>query len=542
MNTSYKIRTSVVFFLFFFSYLIIVATLYTIQIKQRKFFMQLGEQQYKITIKQNPPRGLIFDCNNNFLALNHDTLSAFILPNQIQKVEQLEHFLKKNFPQALQRLYANPQAQFMYVKRKLTDNEVQLLEECNIDDIKFLKEPSRFYPVKAVAPLIGITDIDNNGLFGIELLHNKKLAGSPETFYLEKDARSGHFYFKKETMIEGIDGQSVALTINSDLQFLAYQELKKTVRHFNAQEGSVLIIDPTNGSILTMANYPIFDPNNTSKLDLEKTKNKIITEAHEPGSVMKVFTALALLQEGLVDPDELIDCENSSSAVVNGSRFTTVKSHGIIPFSEVLQHSNNIGIAKTALRLGPSLYYHHVQLGFGKKVDFDWPGQQAGFVNPPHRWSRSSLISLSFGYEIRATLLQLAQAFCMIVNDGKWIPLTLVKNAKQEIKYPPSCYSVNALRTLKTILQRTVAKQVPGYTIWGKTGTANMVIDGEYSRDHNIYTFVGVIEKDDYKRLIVTFIKDAQRKELRAATVAAPLFDRIVHDLLLHEAMNNKGS
>lgn len=539
MNTSYKMRTMVVFLLFCTGYLIIVATLYTIQIKQRNFFLQLGQQQYNVTIKQNPPRGLIYDSNNNFLALNQDTLSAFISPNHLEKVEQLEPFLKKNFPQALQRLHANPQAQFMYVKRKLTDQELHLIEGSKIVDIKLLKEPSRFYPVKAMGPVIGITDIDNNGLFGVELLHNKELAGSPETFCLQKDARSGHFYFKKETMVEGTNGQPITLTLDSDLQYLAYQELKKTVQKFNAHEGSVLIINPTNGHILTMANYPTFDPNNTSELDLEKTKNKIITEAYEPGSVMKVFTALALLEENLVDPEELVDCENSISAVVNGSRFTTVKSHGIISFKEVIQHSNNIGIAKTALRLGPALYDHYCRLGFGKKVLLDWPGQQAGFVNPPHRWSRSSLVSLSFGYEIRATLLQLAQAFCIIANEGKLVPLTFIKkeNYEQESLPTEPLYSADALHCVKTILEKTVAKQVAGYTIWGKTGTANLVIDGEYAPDHNIYTFAGVIEKDGYKRLLVTFIKDAQRRDLRASMVAVPLFDRIVHDLLLHETM-----
>lgn len=543
MNTSYKIRSAVVFLFFCCAYFIIIASLYTIQIKRRSFFVHLGQQQYSVTIKQHPPRGLIYDCNNNFLALNQDTLSAFILPNQIEKIEKLEPFLKKNFPQALQRLQANPQSQFMYVKRKLTDQEQQLIEENNIQDIKFLKEPSRFYPMKAMGPLIGITDIDNNGLFGIELIYNNSLTGSPSTHCLEKEARSGHFYFKKETMIEGADAKPCALTIDSDLQFLAYQELKRSIREFNAQEGSILIIDPTNGHILTMANYPVFDPNNVTTIDLEKTKNKIFTQAYEPGSVMKAFTALALLEEGLVDPDELVDCENTKEGKVNGSRFTTTVPHGVIPFSQVIQKSNNIGIAKVALRLGPSLFDHYVRLGFGKKVGIEWPGQQAGFVNPPQRWSRSSLVSLSFGYEIRTTLLQLAQAFSVVANDGKVVPFRLIQQ-QDEDPLPQNqepLYSLHAISELKKILEKTAAKQIPGYTIWGKTGTANMVVQGQYAPDHNIYTFVGIIEKDDYKRLIVTFVKDAHRKDLLAPRVAVPLFDRIVHDLLLHKTMKAKG-
>lgn len=542
MNTTHKIRSAIVFLLFCCSYFVIIVSLYTIQIKRRNFFIHLGQQQYCVTVKQNPPRGLIYDCNNNLLAINQETLAAFILPNQIEKIEKLEPFLRKYFPQALQRLHTNPQAQFMYIKRKLTDEELCLIEEYAITDIKLLKEPGRFYPMKAMAPVIGITDIDNNGLFGIELMHNENLSGIPSTHCLEKDARSGHFHFKKETMVEGTDSKPLTLTIDSNLQFLAYQELKKSVQEFHAQEGSVLIINPTDGTILTMANYPIFNPNkSTTTLDLEKTKNKIITEAHEPGSVMKAFTALALLEEGLIEPDELIDCENTTEGVVNGARFTTTKPHGIIPFCEVIQHSNNIGIAKTACRLGPLLYDHYDRLGFGKKVLLDWPGQQAGFINPPHRWSRSSLVSLSFGYEIRATLLQLAQAFSIIANNGAIIPFSFIKH---EQPYPAESitetrhYSERALLELKKILEKTNAHHVPGYTIWGKTGTANMVVDGKYAPEHNIYTFVGIVEKDSYKRLIVTFIKDIQRKDLLAWKVAVPLFNRIVHDLLLHETIN----
>lgn len=542
INTGYKIRTSFIFILFCLSYTIIILTLYTIQVRKRNFFINLGKQQYQITVKQNPPRGLIYDTNHKFLALNQDTLSAFILPNQLEKVEQLEPFLKKHFPQALQRLHANQQTQFMYIKRKLSQQDLQLLEESTIADIKLLKEPNRFYPDKCMSQIIGITDIDNNGLFGLELMYNKKLAGSPSTYCLEKDARSGHFYFKKETMIEGVNGEPVFLTIDSNLQFLAYQALKKTIQTYNAQEGSVLVIDPTNNHILAMANYPTFNHNSTTDIDLEKTKNKIVTEAYELGSVMKAFAALALLEENLVEPNELVDCENSINGKINGARFTTTKPHGVIPFTDVIRHSNNIGIAKTALRIGPLLYDHYCRLGFGKKLLFDWPGQQAGFVNPPQKWSRSSLISLSFGYEIRATLLHLAQAFSIIVNDGKFIPFTLVKNqiTLNAHHKPEQLYSNKTLITIKDILSKTNAKPIAGYSIWGKTGTANLVIDGKYSHNHNIYTFVGVIEQNTFKRIIVTFIKDTQRKDLRAATVAVPLFDTIAHDIIVHNTMHNK--
>lgn len=540
INSRYKVRTSVIFSIFCFAYLVIIIALYTIQIRNRDFFINLGKQQYQITVTQNPPRGLIYDTNFKFLALNKDTLSAIVLPNALENKKQLEDFLEIYFPQALQRLKTNPHTQFMYIKRKLSQKELELLEKNNITDIKLLKEPNRFYPEKCMNQILGITDTDNMGLFGLELIYNKKLAGLPTTYYLEKDARSGHFYFKKETLVEGAEGESLQLTIDCDIQYLCYHALKKTVQKFKAQEGSVLVLDASNNHILAMVNYPTFNQDNITHLDLEKTKNKIVTEAYEPGSVMKAFAALALLEEGLVTPDELVDCENTIYGKINGAKFTTTKAHGILSFADVIRHSNNIGIAKTATRLGPLLHKHYFNLGFGKKVLFDWPGQQIGYINPPHKWSRSSLVSLSFGYEVRTTLLHLAQAFSLVANDGKIVPFTLIKNEPMKYEELETHYSSKALNDLKAILSKTNAKPLSGYTIWGKTGTANLVIDGKYSYDHNIYIFVGVIEKDTFKRIIVTFIKDIQRKDLLATNVAVPLFDTIAQDIVVHNTMHNK--
>lgn len=164
-------------------------------------------------------------------------------------------------------------------------------------------------------------------------------------------------------------------------------------------------------------------------------------------------------------------------------------------------------------------------------------------MNHPSRWSRSSLVSLSFGYEIRATLLQLAQAFSIIINDGKLVPFKIIYDtmSNDQIASEP-LYSTHAVTAIKKILEKTVAQPIEGYNIWGKTGTANLVINGEYAPEHNIYTFAGVLEKDTFKRLIVTFIKDAQRKDLRAATVAVSLFDQIVQDLLMHETIHCQGT
>ncbi len=460
MNIAYKIRSSFIFLFFCSLYIIILFNLYSIAIKQRNFFTNLAKQQYMITVTSAPERALIYDRNGCPLVINKPMLSAFILPKALESIETLEPFLKKYFPKALERLYQHPEARFLYVKRKLSPEYLELLEQQAITDIKLLKEPGRFYPVESAGPIVGITDVDNVGLFGIELIYHKQLGGSPTTFNLEKDARSGHFYFTKTTKKEGVAGKPITLTIDADLQFLAFEHLKDTIAHFNAQEGAVVVMDPTNGDIIVMTQWPTFDPNNTQEIIIEHTKNKLATNVYELGSVMKVFTALAALEEGVVTPDELIDCEHKKTTYINGIKVNTVCEHGIIPFSEVIQHSNNIGIAKVAQRLDHKLYEHYKHLGFGKKTGLSWPGQQKGFINPPQNWSKQSIISLSFGYEITASLVQLARAFCVIANNGFPVTPRIIANATvpNSAEKTGPLYSQENLEVIRDILEKTVTE------------------------------------------------------------------------------------
>jgi cell division protein FtsI (penicillin-binding protein 3) len=537
MTHDYKIRTSLIFFVFCLLYLLILFNLYSIQIKQRAFFADLANKQYHVTVTTMPPRAEILDRLGNPLAVNQDSLSAFILPKEIKDRKKLISFLKKYFPQAVDRL-KKAEGHFMYIKRKLTPDQVELIQKSGLEDIFLLKEPSRYYPLASAGAITGITDIDNVGMFGIELLHNNTLAGKASTHMLDKDARSGHFYFKKETKVEGHDGAPIQLTIDSDLQFLAHEELKNTVEKFEAKEGSIIILNPANGEILAMTSYPNFDPNDSTKINMELTKNKLVTDVYEPGSIIKVFLALAALEEGVVTADELIDCENIKIGSVNGIPFSTVHPLGIASFETVIAESNNFGVAKVALRLGPKLYDHYKRLGFGKKTSLGWPGEQPGFVNPPKKWSRGSVIVLSFGYEITSSLLQLAQAFSVIASNGYLVEPKLLLTAPEKKSAKP-IYSAKTIATMRNILEKAIEEgtgqyaRIKGYRVMGKTGTAKLAQNGKYT-DHLTYSFAGVVEKGDYKRVIVTFVKDSPHK-VYAATVAAPLFEKVAEKVLIHD-------
>ncbi len=543
MNRAYKLRTFLIFSFFIFLYFTIFFNLYLIQIINSTYFSDLAKKQYNISVTINPPRATIFDSKNNPVALNKESLSAFILPNKLQESEKVKKFLKKYFPQAHDRLNNYKNKFFMHIKRRLTEEQINLIKESNLEDIKILKEPSRFYPNESVAIVTGVTNIDNKGMFGIEYEFNDQLSGSPTSMVLEKDARSGHFYFKKEITKTGIDSKSINLTIDSELQFLAQEELQETMAEFEAKEGAVVILNPDNGHILTMTSLPGFDPNNYENLNLENTKNKAISNTYEFGSVMKVFVAIAALQEGVVKIDELIDCENTKETQIDGFSFSTTIAQGIVPFAEVVEKSNNIGMAKVSKKLGTKIYDHYLNFGFGKKTNIPLNGENKGYVNPPDKWSRRSFISLSFGYEITANLLQLATAFSIIANDGYQVRPKLIISENDQKENPKQIYSPEVIQQIKQILQNTVnqgtAKRaaVKGYKVMGKTGTGNLAIDGSYSKTKNIYSFLGIIEKDDYKRIIAIYIKETPRggKDLFGSAVAAPLFEKIAEKLLIHD-------
>ena len=540
MKQSSKIRSTLIFVLFMGLYVVLLVNLYFIQILQTDFFSTLANRQYHIELVSYPARGEILDCKDRPVAVNKEAVSAFVLPRQLQDEKTLQAFLQNYFPSSWERLSRFRDKHFMYIARRLPDDLCSQAQCDKVVDLKFMKEPSRYYPNEAMSQVVGITNIDNQGLFGVEQLYNQTLAGASHKIVLEKDARSAHFYFKQELQKGGTLGSNVKLTIDSDLQFLVNEALVTAVERLQAEMGAVVIMDPQNGDILSLVSYPNFDPNSIQELDQAKTKLVPVTDCYEYGSIMKVFVALAALAEGVVQPDDIIDCENKEVTQIDGMRFSTVKANGEIPFSEVVARSNNIGMVKVAKRLNEKLYDHYVKLGFGAKTGLNFLGEQAGYVSHPSKWSKRSIISLSFGYEITATLLQVARAFSLIANGGSLVTPRLVLS---ENSVPPQkIYDSAVITTVQNILRDTVQfgtgvrAKIRGYDVMGKTGTANLAVDGAYSQDNLIFTFAGILQKGSYSRVIVTCIKNVLNPyKMYGANTTAPLFEKIAEQMLVHD-------
>lgn len=539
----YKVRVLIVLLMFGVLFCIIALRLFLVQIYQIDFFRDLAKNQYALEITLDPARAIIYDRTGKVpLAFNRHVQSAFIVPNQLAAPEKIKPFLKKYYPETYKRLLSAPNKQFLWLERKLAPTKYAFIQAQGMKDIHFIDEHQRYYPYRSASQVIGLTDIDNAGIAGIELAFSKKLAGQPSSFALEKDARSGAFYFKKELKKRGKNGESVQLTLDSVLQSVVYDQLQETVKELQAKGGSVIVINPDNGHIYAMANYPSFDPKDLN-ISLDMMKNSSICECYELGSVMKAFCALAALAEGVVGFDEIIDCEGRY-AMIDGFKVENPtlsllrlleEKNNQLPFCDVIRYSSNVGVAKVAKRLGPKLYTHLRMLGFGSKTDIQFPGERSGFVNPPARWSRSSIIVMSFGYEIMASLLQLAKAFSIVANGGYDVQPTLLPTTPDPDKRE-RLYRDQPIAQMKTIFEKVCEKYpIEGFRVMGKTGTARCVKNGRYSNKDHHYTFAGIIERGNYRRVVISFVREPAKASLWASEVALPLFNKIAHRMITHD-------
>lgn len=534
MTSTTAPKAIVIFWIFTLWFFGIICYLAVICIIQRDFFASLAHRQHELQITTKPVRAPIFDRHGIAIACNVTGSSAFLLPHKLEHPKETKKVLQQNFQAAAHRLASKKYKHFMYVKRRLTDEEISIVSGCN--DLHLLDEPCRYYPFTCLSTVLGVTDIDNKGLFGLELIFDQRLAGKQSIQTIAKDARSSNWYFAKETIESGTCGKPITTTLDAHLQFKVYNKLEQFSAKFNAKQISALIMNPDNGEIIVMANYPAIDPNNLQQFSPEDANNRIITQTFELGSVIKAFAAMAALAEKDVTLDEPIDCQDKETGTIAGMTVNTTRQSvaGVIPFWQVIKKSNNIGIATVAQRTGTTLYDHYKRLGFGKKTGLGYLGEQAGHVTHPSTWSKRSLISLSFGYELRATLLQLARAFSVIVNGGYLVRPKLLLDAPTEKTGP--LYDAQVLQDMHTLLLASgQTASLPGYTVLGKTGTANLLINGTYNKEINLYTFCGAIIKGSYKRVIVTFVNQIEQRGMLASRVALPLFKDIASLLVIHD-------
>jgi cell division protein FtsI (penicillin-binding protein 3) len=525
----------------------------------------MAEDQHLRHLRVSPRRGAIYDRHGAELAVSADVDSVYANPRRLRAMEQdpttvarsIAKVLDVDPQQLAKRLGAD--RYFVWIERRVTPNEATRIRELDIPGIELTTEARRYYPNRHLAAhLIGFADIDGRGIEGIELAYEDRLRGSDRRVEAIRDRR-GHVVFADDMEDDRtIQGQSVVLTIDKAIQHIAERELALGVRTFEARGGSVVVMDPSSGEILALANYPPFNPNEPSKHPTSHRRNRAVVDRFEPGSTVKPFTMAAALAAGAVKPNQSINCENGVTRM--GGRLL----HDAHPYewltpTQILAYSSNIGTAKIAQDLGKKdLYRGFRRFGFGEPTGLGVPGETAGILRHYRRWYEIDTAAVSFGQGMSVTNVQLATAMSAIANGGQLMQPMLVRRmsdghgATIEENKPRVRRQVVPRRVAKLVGQMLTAVTEPGgtaieaavdgYIVAGKTGTAQKAdyVHGGYAKDKWLASFIGFAPADR-PSVVISVVIDEPVIAHYGGTVAGPVFRRIAEVTLRHMGIAPEG-
>lgn len=529
----------------------IQARLVYLQVHEHAALEARAERQSERTIDVSAKRGDILDRHGRVLAYSVDSDSVYGVPRDIDDPGKAAAMLcaalgdcSETEPEALATRLRQKRA-FVYIRRQVSPAQATRIGDLQFPGIGFLKEDRRYYPKKELgAQLLGFAGVDNKGLAGIEAAYDSQIRGAQGRLLYERDAR-GRAFSRLERPPTA--GATVELTIDEYLQHIAERELRDGVARNQAAGGSVIIMDPRTGEILALANEPTFNPNAFAGAKPEQRRNRAVQDIYEPGSTFKVVTASAALEEHIVGVDEAIDV--SGGRITFGRRVVRdTHDYGVLTFTDVIVKSSNVGAIKVGLRLGSERLGLYVRrFGFGRALSPDFPGETAGIVWDPATLDASAVASMSMGYQIGVTPLQMAAAVSSVANGGQLIQprvvRALIRDGKRlEVKPTILGKTVTpeTAATLTGIMEQVVDRgtatyaQVKGYRIAGKTGTAAKLIGGQYSKTDYYASFIGFLPSRDPVVTIIVVMDSPRAQGYYGGPVAGPVFQRIAEATLRH--------
>ncbi len=486
-------------------------------------------------------RGLITDRNGQPLAVSTPVVSLWVNPKVVNShgkdFEQLVNRLGLDIHQVRERVARFANREFMYLARHLTPSEAQELLDLRIPGVHGQQEYRRFYPAGEVtAQLLGFTNIDDVGQEGIELAYQRLLAGEPGAKRVVKDMRGR--VIKDVGLVRGEKpGRDIALSIDLRLQYLAYRELKEAMARTQAESGSVVMLDARTGEVLAMVNQPSYNPNNRVGMNHEGLRNRAMTDLVEPGSTMKPMTIAAALETGKYRPDTPMDT-NPGYIWAAGKTFKDFRNYGMLDVTGVLTKSSQVGTIKMALDVEPvKLRGMFDRFGFGHAPGTGFPGENPGLLPERNRWRPIEHVTLSFGYGMTATPLQLARAYGVFANDGRLKPVSLLRLNQapqgEQVLDPAIARQVRDMMTTVTQSGGTATRAaISGYTVGGKTGTSHKVGPRGYEPNRYVGLFAGMVPANDPRLITVVVINDPRGREYFGGAVAAPVYARVTADAL----------
>lgn len=487
-------------------------------------------------------RGMITDRNGVPIAVSTPVQSVWVNPKEFAPTSQQLAALAKllsTSPKALQaRVKQAATREFLYLKRQLPPALASQISELKIPGINFQQEFKRYYPeAESTAQLLGFTNIDDVGIEGLELAYQDWLMGVPGKKQVVKD-RTGHIIEESGILKEPRPGHDLVLSIDRRIQYLAYHELKNTLEKFAAKSGSVVVVDTQTGEILATANYPSYNPNARGRYTRDSYRNKAITDTFEPGSVIKPFSIASALGTGLFTSSTIIDTR-PSWMIVHGHTVRDIHNYGVLDVTGVLQHSSNVGVTKMILASPPEQLIGLLQrCGFGQRTESGYPGEGEGSIVKAKDANPFVLATLSFGYGMSVSALQLAKGYMTFANRGKTMPVTLLHSdthpAPERVMDEKTADQVMAM--LEAVLGNEGTgklARIPGYRVAGKTGTSRIAAGKKgYAANRHIASFVGIAPASNPRLAVVVVIHEPTKNSYYGAAVAAPLFALVMSNSL----------
>ena len=527
----------------------IEAKLVYLQIFERADLAARAVRQQERTQPSPAKRGDIVDRRGRVLATSVDADTIYAVPTEIDNAadaakkicDALGDCDSKDRQSIAERL--GQKRAFAYVKRQVAPDQAQRVAALNLDGIGFIKESKRFYPNKELAShLLGWVGIDNKGLSGLEHTYDPQIRGKAGTILVHTDARR-HAFSRFER--PPTSGSSIELTIDEYLQHIAERELHAGVAENRAAGGTAIIMNPHTGEILAMANEPTFNPNAFRDFGDDDRRNRAVQDLYEPGSTFKVVTASAAIEEGVLPIDSIIDV--SGGQIHIGSRVVhDTHNYGALSFTDVIVKSSNVGAIKIGFKLGTERLSQYVaRYGFGHTVSPDFPGESPGIVWRSDKWTDSALASVSMGYQVGVTPLQMLAAVASVANGGQYVEPRVIRavykdNRRYAVqpKIVRRTISADTAATMTGIMEGVVdrgtarAAQIPGYTIAGKTGTSAKLVNGRYSASDWNASFVGFLPSRDPAVAIIVVTDSPHTRGHTGGAVSAPVFKKIAEATL----------
>ncbi len=530
----------------------IEARLLYLQVFQHSEMVARAARQRQNTIEAPARRGEIFDRHGNLLAYTVDADSIIADPGEIEAPDTVAATIcraldhcdaaeKLTIAKNLRRT-----GQFAWVARKVSPDEERRVRALDIKGIGFFKESRRFYPKRELlAHVLGYVGLDDVGLAGLESAYDLPIRGRAGRVLIQRDARRQALTSYVER--EPTPGIALELTIDQYLQNIAERVLQDGVREYGAAGGSIVIMDPASGEILALANAPTFNPNAYARSSEGERRNRGIQDLYEPGSTFKLVTAAGALEEGLISPDDKIDV--SQGYVRIGSRqIDDVHRYGVLSFTDVIVKSSNVGAIKVGFKLGPERLGRYVsRFGFGQTLVPDFRGENPGIVWSPAKLDAGAVASVSMGYQVGVTPIQMAAAVSSIANGGtlyepRVVRATLKDGQRIEVPHKALRRTVSERTTsqmtaiMEAVVEEGTGKsaRIAGYTVAGKTGTAHKVVNGAYSPSEYNASFVGFVPSRQPALAVVVVIDSPHGKGYFGGAVAAPIFKRVAEASLRH--------